>query len=186
MRNKWNLKGGPKFKENENISNCSVIRKVNNRRPLIMNFFGTADVVGCLLHRHTCMQHPLRACFCLVYSRFWQWESALESFNSGPLPLASVLLCLLFPSLFWLPHTPSFLLVPLSHFLLFSLSTNWWFIKAHSPLMISYGVVVWKATWVFLTSFRKSSSLSSPKVSTLLRWIECCWFCTSIPGYWSI
>lgn len=134
MRNKWNLKGGPKFKENENISNCSVIRKVNNRRPLIMNFFGTADVVGCLLHRHTCMQHPLRACFCLVYSRFWQWEIALESFNSGPLPLASVLLCLLFPSLFWLPHTPSFSSCPSLSF---------------SPVLSQYKLMIHQGTLSF-------------------------------------
>lgn len=79
-----------------------------------------------------------------------------------------------------LPHAPSFLLAPLSHFLPSPLSTLWWGIKAYPPLMISHGVVVWKAPWVFLTPFRKSRTLNSPKVSIWLRWDEYYWFCISI------
>lgn len=127
------------------------------------------------------------SCPWFICSRFWNWEVVLESSSCGTLSLTSLLPAHLFRhcSLSALPHAPSFLLV-LSHFLSSSLSTHWCFIKAYSPLMVSYGVVVWNATWVFLTSFRKSSTLSSSKVSTWLRWNEYCWFCISIPRLWSV
>lgn len=83
-------------------------------------------------------------------------EKLSPSSNSGALSRLSPFPLAFFSLLF---ISPSSLLVSLSHFLLSSLSTHWWFIKAYSPLMISYGVVVWKATWVFLTPFRKSSTL---------------------------
>lgn len=102
-------------------------------------------------------------------------EKLSPSSTSGTLSRLSPFLLAFFSLLFIsaLPHAPSFLLVSLSHFLLSSLSTHWWFIKAYSPLMISYGVVVWKATWVFLTPFRKSSTLkfSQGKHLTKMKWV---------------
>lgn len=137
-------KGKPlmtKAQENENISNCSVMWKMGECCPLNYGCNQSSEMPFCIGICAPASGLPFSFAYTanssigeiVVLLGVWDPVTCLSPF------------LLAFFSLFFistLPHTPSFLLVCLSHFLLSSLSTHWWFIKTYSPLMISYGVVL--------------------------------------------